>query len=112
MKFGYTIHKDNQIDFDKNSRLMFEYISSLEPSIKTCIGCGSCTATCSTGNFTEFSLRKLYLLIKRGEISGIKNEIGKCMLCGKCMLVCPRGVNTRNVILSIQRALLNESFAK
>jgi heterodisulfide reductase subunit C len=27
------------------------------------------------------------------------------MLCGKCQLACPRGVNTRNVILTIQRAL-------
>jgi heterodisulfide reductase subunit C len=29
----------------------------------------------------------------------------KCMLCGKCQLVCPRGVNLRNLILSIHTAL-------
>jgi heterodisulfide reductase subunit C len=34
----------------------------------------------------------------------VKNEVEKCMLCGKCQLACPRGVNTRNVILGIQRA--------
>jgi heterodisulfide reductase subunit C len=27
------------------------------------------------------------------------------MFCGKCQLVCPRGVNLRNVILTINRAI-------
>jgi heterodisulfide reductase subunit C len=27
------------------------------------------------------------------------------MFCGKCQLVCPRGVNLRNVILTLNRAI-------
>ena len=30
-------------------------------------------------------------------------KVKKCMMCGKCMLVCSRGINTRNILLSITR---------
>jgi heterodisulfide reductase subunit C len=108
--FGYTINKDRQIDYDKSDKRIADYVRKHEPSFDLCIACGTCTATCSAGNFTELSLREILLLIRRGEISEIKTEISKCMLCGKCFLACPRGVNTRNVILKINQAI--EKFCK
>lgn len=107
--FGYSISKDRQIDYDKTDKRIAEYVSNHETSFKICIACGTCTASCSAGNFTELSLRKIILLVKRGETEGIREEISKCMLCGKCFLSCPRGVNTRNVIVKISQAL--EKFA-
>lgn len=103
--FGYTISPDRQIDYDSNDRRIAQYLAEHEPSFMVCIACGTCTATCSAGLFTTFSLRELIGNIKRGEVRNIKTEAEKCMLCGKCQLVCPRGVNTRNVILTIQRAI-------
>ncbi len=103
--FGYTINKQRVIDIDKNDRQTIARVIQLEPSINICIGCGTCTATCSANVFTQFNLRQLMLLINRGETDKLKQEVEKCMLCGKCMLACPRGVNTRNVLLAISRAL-------
>ena len=103
--FGYTISKDRQIDFDKADRRIANYVKTHEPSFNICMSCCTCTATCSAGNFAEINLRKIMLLVKRGEISGIREEIAQCMFCGKCSLACPRGVNTRNVILKINQAL-------
>jgi len=103
--FGYQINTDRQIDYDKNNKDIIKYIIKYEPTFKICIACGTCTATCSTGNFTDFNIRKLITLIKRGEYSEVKKDIDKCMLCGKCFLACPRAVNTRNLILTIQKAL-------
>lgn len=103
-KFGFIISKGRQIDFDSNSRHIAEYIIEREPSFRSCIECGCCSATCTTGNFTKFSLRELQILLKRGENEVVREKIGKCMLCGKCTLVCPRGVNTRNVIMLIREA--------
>ena len=103
--FGYTISKDRQIDFDANDRKVAGFISEVEPSIRLCIGCGSCTATCSAGHFTDFNIRRIHTLVQRGEVHQLKKEIMKCMLCGKCQLVCPRGVNLRNLILLIHTAL-------
>ncbi len=97
-KFGFTLTKGRQIDYEYNDRSIAEYIYENEPSFRLCIECGGCSATCTTGSFVKFSLREINILIKRGENDQIRNEIKKCMLCGKCTLVCPRGVNTRNVV--------------
>ena len=96
-EFGFSISKGRQIEYDSNTRGVADYIFDREPTFRLCIECGGCSATCTTGNFTRFSLRELFILIKRGENEAVKN-IRKCMLCGKCSLVCPRGVNTRNVV--------------
>jgi heterodisulfide reductase subunit C len=109
MNWGYSINKDNQIDFDRLNRNIYDFVCKEEPSFKKCIGCGSCAATCSSGSFTQISLRKINLLIARGETKNIEKEIAQCMLCGKCTLVCPRGVNTRNVVLNIRKAILANS---
>jgi heterodisulfide reductase subunit C len=106
-KFGFTILKERHIDYDANDKSIAQYIFDREPSFRICIECGCCSATCTTGNFTQFSLRELLILIKRGENEQVCDKIRKCMLCGKCTLVCPRGVNTRNVIM-----LAREAFQK
>lgn len=103
--FGYTVLKDNSIDYDQNDHRISDHLLQREPSINQCIGCGSCTATCSTGHFTDFNIRRLHTLIRRGETEVVRKTIRQCMFCGKCQLVCPRGVNLRNVILAINRAL-------
>jgi heterodisulfide reductase subunit C len=105
--FGFALLKERHIDYDKNDRSIAEYISEREPSFRLCIECGCCSATCTTGNFTRFSLRELQILLKRGENEQVGENINKCMLCGKCTLVCPRGVNTRNVVM-----LAREAFQK
>ena len=103
-KFGFTISKGRQIDYESNDRKIADYIYKKEPSFRLCIECGGCSATCSTGNLTKFSLRELHILIKRGENEQVRQSIKKCMLCGKCSLVCPRGVNTRNVVVLAKQA--------
>ncbi len=106
-KFGFTISKGRQIDYNANDRTIAQYIYDHEPSFRICIECGCCSSTCTTASFIKFSLRELQILIKRGENDEVRENINKCMLCGKCTLVCPRGVNTRNVI-----TLAKEAFRK
>ena len=45
-KFGYTISKGRQIDYESNDRRVAEYIYEKEPSFRLCIECGACSATC------------------------------------------------------------------
>jgi heterodisulfide reductase subunit C len=103
-KFGFTLSRGRQIDYDANDRKLAGYISDMEPTFRLCIECGACAATCTSGNYAHFSLREMNILIKRGENEQVRKNINKCMLCGKCTLVCPRGVNTRNVINLVVRA--------
>ncbi|MCC8174715.1 MAG: 4Fe-4S dicluster domain-containing protein [Odoribacter sp.] len=99
--WGYSIPEGKTIDYDKNDKEFAEFLFKKAPDSALCIGCGSCTATCTAGNLTDFNIRKLQILIKRGEYEETRKNIHSCMLCGKCLLVCPRGVNTRKMILAI-----------
>jgi len=103
--FGYSLSNDRQINYDKNDLKIARFVNKCEPTFKICIACGTCTATCSAGQFTDFNFRKLMIMIKRGENQHVMEDISKCMLCGKCALACPRNVNTRNVIINIKKAV-------
>ncbi|MCX6250497.1 MAG: 4Fe-4S dicluster domain-containing protein [Bacteroidetes bacterium] len=104
-QFGYSINPDRQIDYDLTDKSLLSFIVSFEPSLLSCISCGTCTATCTAGHFTDFNIRRVHTLLRRGEITTLKKEIQKCMLCGKCQLACPAGVNLRNLIRSIHVAV-------
>ena len=99
--WGYSISETRSINYDTNDKSMTEHIAHVIPSSKLCIGCGRCTAVCTAGNLTDFNIRKIQMLMKRGENKEAKEQLQKCMLCGKCMLVCPRGVETRKMILEM-----------
>lgn len=99
--WGFSISATRSIDYDKNDRSPASYVDRQTPSSRLCIGCGGCTATCTAGGLTDFNIRRLQMLLKRGENEEARINLEKCMLCGKCLLVCPRGVDTRKMILSM-----------
>jgi len=99
MDFGFKINPSSVIDVDKVDRHMYYRLAKLEPTVKTCIGCGSCTATCTAGALSGMSMRKVLLALERG--MDVENMLSCCMLCGKCTMVCPRGINTRGAILNL-----------
>lgn len=103
--WGYTINKPRTIAYDENDTAAAERLQEIIPALRSCIGCGNCTATCTAGALTPFNIRKLQTLVRRGEYDGVRAEIDKCMLCGKCRMVCPRGINTRQMIVTIKRIL-------
>lgn len=95
--------QSRQIDYNRFDNRLLSYVLKFEPSFLTCISCGGCTATCSAGKLTDFNIRRISLMLRRGETDKLSTEIDKCMFCGKCTLVCPRDVNIRNVVLLIKK---------
>jgi heterodisulfide reductase subunit C len=104
-KWPFGINLDNQVDFDETDKSLVNLIKEREPTLKLCMNCGTCTGGCTAGSFTDFNIRRLYVLLNRGRYKEVEDYINKCMLCGKCVIGCPRGVNTRNVILTIREVL-------
>jgi len=94
-----------QIDFDTFDSRLLDNVLQHEPSFLTCLSCGGCTATCSAGNLTDFNVRKIGLMLRRGQLDALSVEIEKCMFCGKCTMVCPRDINIRNVMLLIKKGI-------
>ncbi len=97
--FGFKLSKSSTIDLSKVDTSQFEQLCRLEPGARTCISCGSCSASCTAGSLSGMSMRKVLLSMQRGQ--DIRPMLKSCMLCGKCTMVCPRGLNTRNIILKI-----------
>lgn len=101
MDFGFKLAASSTIDLDKVDLTLYKKIAQIEPDIKRCMACGSCSATCTAGEFSGMSVRKMILAMQRGK--DITKMLSNCMLCGKCTMVCPRGINTRHLILSVCR---------
>ena len=108
MPFGFTISVPRTINMDEADRTHYQKLITKVPSYQLCIGCGSCTATCTAGQLTPFNIRRTHTLYSRGQQNQIRHgehsvtDLDKCMLCGKCTLVCPRGVNTRRLIIEMR----------
>ena len=101
MDFGFGISPSATVNLDKVDLTLYDKMCELEPDIKKCMACGSCSATCTAAPWSGMSVRKVILGIQRGK--DVSKMLSNCMLCGKCTMVCPRGINTRHLILSLCR---------
>jgi heterodisulfide reductase subunit C len=103
--FGYTIAKTRLIDLDTNELGKVRRLENAVLSFKRCVNCGACAATCSAGLFSDFDIRKVHSLFRRGQYHELDKTLLFCMLCGKCTLVCPRDVNLRAMIINMRQLL-------
>ncbi len=110
--FGFTISPSSRINLDCIDRKSFAALAKLEPDVLKCMACGSCTASCTAGTFVPTSLRQAILMLRRGQQAQALRLLEGCMLCGKCTMVCPRGINTRNLILSVQKVYSQDDAQK
>lgn len=101
--FGFTVSPSSRINLDEVDKKSFVVLSKIEPDVVKCMACGSCSASCTASQFQPTSVRKAILSLQNGQISQAMDFLKHCMLCGKCTMVCPRGINTRHLIISIQK---------
>lgn len=99
--FGFGLSRSSAVRLDEVDLSLYKRLEEMEPQVRTCIGCGSCSATCTAGPWSGMSVRKVILNLQRGR--DIEKMLSTCMLCGKCTMVCPRGINTRHLLLSLCR---------
>jgi heterodisulfide reductase subunit C len=102
--FGYQINQGRTLNLDSD-RAPLKLLEEAVASFRRCIRCGSCTATCSAAQFTEFNIRKIHTTFRAGIYNELAESLKTCMLCGKCTLVCPRGVNLRSLIINLRKVL-------
>lgn len=101
--FGFSVNPSSRINLDAADGEKFHRLAALEPDALKCMACGSCSASCSAAAFEDTSLRRALLSLQNGLSDEASKLLSHCMLCGKCTMVCPRGINTRHLILSIQK---------
>lgn len=107
-KWGYRTEKSNLINLDTNNQDLYNRVLGKVPGLRSCLFCGSCSATCTSSD-DGMTFRKVHNLLQCGENSPLKELIRPCLLCGKCSLVCPRNIDTRSVIYNL-KIMLHEHF--
>ena len=101
--FGFGVNPSSRINLDNADKEKFSRLAASEPDVLKCMACGSCSASCSAAAFEDTSLRRAILSLQNGLCDDASKLLSHCMLCGKCTMVCPRGINTRHLIMSIQK---------
>ncbi|MBR5073930.1 MAG: 4Fe-4S dicluster domain-containing protein [Bacteroidales bacterium] len=101
--FGFGVSPSSRINLDSADKEKFNELAIAEPDVLKCMACGSCSASCTAAAFEDTSLRRAILSLQNGLGDDASKLLSHCMLCGKCTMVCPRGINTRHLILSIQK---------
>ena len=75
-------------------------ISDLE-KLKTCIQCGTCSATCPAAGSNPFTHRHLWQLILRNGSAEALNY-WNCTNCALCEERCPRGIPLSSIIMKLR----------
>ena len=67
--FGFGIVPSSRINLDLFDRAKFEALATLEPDVRKCMACGSCTAVCTAGTFKATSLRAALQAIQNSRVA-------------------------------------------
>lgn len=77
---------------------------------KLCFQCGTCTASCPSGRYTSYRIRKIIrqtqLGLKDEILTG--NDLWDCTTCYACEERCPREVPIVDIIISLRNMAVAE----
>ncbi len=95
--------------------LDFEFGEEITPDLeelRTCIQCGTCSASCPTAYAMDYTPRQLWKLI----LLGLKDEVVNsrtfwlCTTCKACTVRCPRGIDLTETMLMLKRYAVREGL--
>jgi heterodisulfide reductase subunit C len=72
--------------------------------VKTCIQCGTCSASCPTASLMDVPIRKLIRLVLEGEKETAleSRSIWLCTSCLLCTVRCPRNIRPMAVVAALK----------
>ena len=95
--------------------LDLEFGAQITPDLeelRTCIQCGTCSASCPTGYAMDLTLRQLWKLIQLGLKDEVVNSrtFWLCTVCKSCTVRCPRGIDLTETMLMLKRYAVQEEL--
>ncbi|MHC1604833.1 MAG: CoB--CoM heterodisulfide reductase subunit C [Candidatus Methanofastidiosia archaeon] len=100
------ILKDGEMDIESSKNLAKE----IDNSFQKCLQCGTCTASCPSGEFTALRTRKLIRRAQLGFIEDIlsSEDLWYCTTCYTCVERCPRSIDITDIILTLRNMAVKE----
>jgi heterodisulfide reductase subunit D len=95
--------------------LDFGFADEVTPSpqeLRTCMQCGTCSATCPTGYAMDYTLRQLWRLIDLGLRDEVVNSrtFWLCTTCRACTVRCPRGIDLTQTMLMLKEYAVRQGL--
>jgi heterodisulfide reductase subunit D len=93
----------------------FEFAAEVTPDLnvlRTCIQCGTCSASCPTAYAMDYTPRQLWKLVQLG----LKDEVVSsrtfwlCTTCKACTVRCPRGIDLTQTMLMLKSYAVKEGL--
>jgi len=80
--------------------------------VKTCIQCGTCSASCPTAHLMDTPIRKLVKLVLEGEKKAAleSRSIWLCTSCLLCTVRCPRNIRPMAVVAALKNIYEDEGM--
>ncbi|MCD6361063.1 MAG: 4Fe-4S dicluster domain-containing protein, partial [Armatimonadetes bacterium] len=73
--------------------------------IKECQQCGTCSASCPTSNWMDYSPREIIAALRAGILDRVlkSNTVWLCSSCYSCTVRCPAGIKFTDVMYELKR---------
>lgn len=73
--------------------------------LQNCIQCATCSSTCPSAQFMEYSPRQIIAMIHAGLRDEVlaSNSFWYCASCYECTARCPRGINIADMMYGLKR---------
>lgn len=89
-------------------------LKAIQEKLKSCIQCGTCTASCPNAFAMDLTPRQLWRLVLMGETDTIfhSHTFTLCSACYTCTLRCPRGLPLTDAMSELKQLAALEGMAE
>lgn len=107
---------DNPIVLEENLDLEFiEKVYSIPggEKIRDCLQCGSCSGSCPTAPFMDYSPRQLFAMIRAGMKKEVleSTTIWLCSSCYTCYVRCPQEIKITDIMYALKQMAIEEGVS-
>lgn len=73
--------------------------------LRTCIQCGTCTASCPSASAMDITPRKMWRMVQLGMVEEVlrSKTMWLCSICYQCQVRCPRGIPLTETIAKLKQ---------
>jgi len=106
-----TVMTTKTLDLN-SAALDHSFLEAIDPlvQLRSCIQCGTCSATCPTAYAMDYSPRQLWRMVKVGMRDEVLNSrtFWLCTTCKACQVRCPRGIDLMDTMIALKEYAFGE----
>ncbi len=80
--------------------------------LRTCIQCGTCTASCPSASAMDITPRKMWRMVQLGLVDDVlrSKTMWLCSICYQCQVRCPRGIPLTETIAKLKQLAIQQQI--